>query len=722
MIAGRTVPRWADALAVGVVVLIGTLFACRWALQVDNWRVMTDELLYVKVAQSFGENLSLRPEFRDVAVSNYSVLYPALLAPLLGLLEFSTAFRVAHGLGAFLLASTAVPTYLVARYATRSRAVGLAAAVPVALAPSLLFSLNLMTEALAAPLAMWTVWAYVRSVDEPSLGRDVTAIGVTVALVLTRTQFIFMPVLLPVAIVIHEVGTRLAGRSPRAWVLQTAQGLKVSVFAHPLLVALTVIGALLLMLVTSSAALVGDYGVVVATDLVPPGFRQALFNHVTLIAFSVGAVPLVLTLAFVFDALWRPEDQRLHALAVCLLLVLPAMTVVATSFELRFSAVLQERYLFYAAPLLLVGAACFVASARRPLPTVAGAAIVGAVLMAGSKGLLPVGDTSVFASPARQGWVPLDGYVYRAFSTIGARDVDPVHVLAAVTAVAGLAVAWVVHTGHRAVALAGVAIGLTVWCAALTAYAGPKVLFEHEALAQVGLSGNTPLDQRDWVDEAVGKRADVGISPTAVTGRYGKPIPMGTVTDPSVWWEAEFRNHSVRGSYVIDGSRDWTPYAQHQLKLHPRTGALRATGDQKPYLVLANSNVRFAPAGRVVARERDLYLIRASRPYRAAWATRGIAENGQLPNGGAGAVSVYGAKAGSPRRAAVSILVVGQTLKRPLTVRTMGSSRRIRVFGRRRIERSLCVPARGAEKVSLGVAGRNKLRLISVRVKMGKPC
>ena len=722
MIAGRTMPRWGDALAMGVVVLIGTLFACRWALDVDNWRVMTDELLYVKVAQSFGENLSLRPEFRDVAVSNYSVLYPLLLAPLIGLLDFATAFRLAHVLGAFLLASTAVPTYLVARYATRSRAAGLAAAVPVALAPSLLYSLNLMTEALAAPLVMWTVWAYVRSVDEASLGRDVAAIAITVALVLTRTQFIFMPVLLPVAIVIHEVGMRLAGRSPRAWAVQTAQGLKASVVSHPLFVAPTVIGALLLMLITSTGTLVGDYSVVVTTDLVPPGFREALFSHVTLIAFGVGAVPLVLTLAFVADALWRPDDRRLHALAVCLLLVLPAMAAVATSFDLRFSSVLQERYLFYAAPLLLVGAACFVASARRPLPTAAGAAIVAAVLIAGSKGLLPVGDTSVFASPARQGWVPVDGYVYRVGGMVGLRDIDPVYVLAAATVLAGLAIAWLVRSGRRSLTLAGVGIGLSLWCGLLTSYAGPKVLSEHEALAMVGLSGNLPLDQRAWIDRAVGQRADVGIAPTPIAGRDGKPTPKGGVTDPSVWWEAEFRNHAVRSSYVLEGMRDWTPYAHRPMTLNRDTGALRVTGREAPYVVEATNTQSYSLAGAEVARTRDLRLLRPARPYRAAWATRGLSAVGELVSGSEAEVSVYGSRSGGPRRARVSLTLVGQTLKKPLTVRGGGASESTRVFGRKRIKRTVCAPARGAGTVRLKVQGANNLRLIGVRVRMGGPC
>ncbi len=704
------------------VVAAGTFLACRWALKVDNWRVMTDELLYLKMADSIVDTLSPRPTFRGVELSNYSVLYPALLAPLVGWLDVSTAFRVAHGLGALLLASTSVPTYLLARYVSRSRAVAVAAALPVAVMPWLLYSLNLMTEVLAAPLLVWTIYAYVRALAEPSPRRDAIALVAVALLVLARTQFLFMPAVLVAAILVHELGWRLSGRSPRQWLAQIGGGLKAATVGHPLIVALTVLGVVLLV-VMSASAFVGDYSVVVSSaELLPPGFVDALYRHVTLVAFGVAGVPLVLALAFVGDALWRPEDRRRHALAACLLVAIPLIVLVATNFDLRFSAPLQERYVFYMAPLLLVGAACFVHGTRRPLAAVAGGAAVAVFVIASTPDLLTLEATSVFASPARQGWVPFDGYVYRFGTAAGIGDVSPFLVLATGTALASLGLAWLVRSGRRGVALTALGCGIAVWCGALTSYAGPKVLAEHEALATVGLAGSIPLEQRSWIDDAVGSGATVGLAPTLIASRGGAPIAEGAVTTPSVWWEAEFWNRSVGRSYIHSGSQDWTPYAQQAMKLRPGSSQLRVSGAQAPYLVVANGNVRFAPAGTVVARTRDLRLIRAKRPYRVAWATSGITELGQLPPGGPAVLSVYGRDSGPSRRAQVSLLVVGQTLERPLTVRAAGSGRRMRVFGRRRIERSLCVRARGAEKVSLGVGGPNKLRLIAVRVRMGGPC
>ena len=440
MSATRTFPRWAWAGAMAVVVAVGTAYACHWALQVDNWRVMTDELLYVKLAQSTAEHLSPRPEFRGVELSNFGILYPTLLAPLEGLFDPGTAFRLGHFLGALLLASTAVPVYLLASYVTRSRAAGLAAAIPMAVAPWVLYSLNLLTEVLAAPLFAWTVYAFVRAVAEPSVRRDAIAVVTVLALVGTRTQFIFMPVLLVGAVLVHELGTRLSGRSPREWARQLGHGFRASVTRHWLLAGLVVVSVFALVLLTSAKTLVGDYAVVLdSSELLPAGFWSGLVSRTTLVAFGLAGVPLIATFAFVADALWDRREPRAHALAAVVLLTAPALGFVATNFDIRFaSSLLQERYLFYLAPMLLVGTACFAMLVRRPFATVAGASVLGGVILSQASGLPPFGNPSLFATPARMGWVPFEGWVYRLANPVGLGSIDATYAFAAL-AIAGAA-------------------------------------------------------------------------------------------------------------------------------------------------------------------------------------------------------------------------------------------------------------------------------------------
>ena len=312
--------------------------------------------------------------------------------------------------------------------------------------------------------------------------------------------------------------------------------------------------------------------------------------------------------------------------------------------------------------------------ARRPLATMAGASVLAAVILSQASGLLPIGNPSLFATPARMGWTPFDGWVYRVTNPFGLGGMDPAYAFAAISVVVALALAWLLRSGRRTIALAAVGIGLTVWCAALTAYSAPKLLFEHENLAKVGLGGDLPLDQRSWIDRAVGEDATVGLAPSPLASRDGKPIAEDAVIEPSVWWEAEMWNRSVRRSYVYDDLRDWTPYASRAVTLRRATGRLATEGDLAPYLVVANTNVRFAPAGRVVARTRDLRLIRPERPYRAAWVTSGMTGLGELEGRRRRAsVSVYG-DGEARRRARVSIALTGQTGPRGLVVGSAGRS------------------------------------------------
>lgn len=713
--------RLRERLALVALIAAGSALACRWALDVDNWRVMTDELFYVKAAEAVGESWSPILSYRGEPVFNYGVLYPTLLAPFAAVLDFPLFFRVVHLLGAVMLVSTALPTYFVTRYVSRSRLAALAAAVPVAVAPWILFSLNLMTEALAAPLFAWAFYAFVRAVAEPSPRRDLLAMVAGASLILTRTQFIFMPVVLVLAVILHEVGIRLGGGSPRRWPGQLAAGIKAAVTRHPVFMLATASVAIGLTVVTSTTALVGDYSVVVNSGLLPPGLSQSLADHVTIVAFSVAAVPLILALAFVADALWARDDARVHALAVCLLLTGGAAFAVAASFDLRFASVVQERYAFYAAPLLMVGAACFASGARRPVRTVILAAIAGALVITASKGLLPVGDTSVFASPARQGWIPLNGNVYRVGNLVGL-ELDPKYALALWAAAAALGVAWLVRVRRRTLALAAFALAVSVWTLGLTLYAGPRVLAEHENLATVGLGGNVPLAQRGWVDHVVGENADVGIAPAPIASRDGQPTPVGGVESYAVWWEAEFRNRSVGSSFVLIEAGDYTPYSQNPMTIDRASGKLDVDGQEAPFLVVARGTQLYGIAGTEIAQTRDLRLIRPQRPYRAAWSTARLGDLGTLRPGRPAALAVYGPASGPPRRVRVTALLVGRTMGLPLTVRSGGSAESLRVFGRRRVERSFCVPADSARRLGLTGPSKSTLRLIQVDVRMGPPC
>ena len=613
-----------EPLALGLVVLIGTVVAGYWALSVDEWRVMTDELGYVKIAVSISDTLSPVSRVRGESIHNYGILYPALLAPVVGLLDMPTAFRLAHGLGAFLMVSAAIPAYLLATFVSRSRAVGLAAAAPVALTPWLLLAMNLLTEVLAYPVFVWAMYASVLAVAEPSRKRDAAVLVALVLLFLARTQFIFVFGLLPVAIVLHEVGARLPGSSPRTWARESWLGLRASVANHVVLCAAGVLGALFAL--AAGDRILGGYGAVRSGTLFPPAFAQAAYDHLNQILLGVAVLPLVLALAYLAETLVRPGDRRAHAFAVHLLLIVPALLVIVTSFDLQFAGGVHERYLFYVAPLLFIAAACYVRSARWPLFTVGGAGVLTALILTRTT-FEPVANYPIYASPTRAAWVALDFRVGQVRDLTGI-DLSNGLALAIGTAAAAAILVWLLQSARRRVALAGLGLALALWGVALTAYSAPKVRAEHESLAVQGLGTTAPLDDRDWIDDALPSGATAGLVPSIINARAGIPIPSGTVTEQGVWWEAEFWNKSVVRSYVYRDAIDYAPYKREAMTLDRRSGALRVTGDETPYLVVAKSNVRVAPEGEVVASRGDLDLYEPTRPYRAEWATGGVSDGG----------------------------------------------------------------------------------------------
>ena len=372
---------WLEALGLVLIVLAAAAFAARWSLATDEWRVMTDEMLYLKLSQSIGDTLSPLPRLRGASYPSYSQLYPIFLAPLVWLFDLPVAFRMAHALNALLMATTAVPTYLLARLVVPSRLAALTAAALSAFVPWLTFSLSLMTEAAAYPAFMWAAYASVLCVARPSAEHDGLAVVGLLVAYLARTQFIFLALALPIAVLAHEIAFRLAAAAPRRWPRSVWEGLRAGIAGHPLLVGAVVIGVIATQVVSSSAPLGAYRSVVTSGTGLPPGMLDAAYDHLTPIVIGLGLAPAVLALAWVGEALIRPRGRSVHAFAVYATLVVPAGVATGTYFDLTHVGAVQERYVFYVAPLLLVASVGYLVGARWPLRSLAPAAVAVALLL-----------------------------------------------------------------------------------------------------------------------------------------------------------------------------------------------------------------------------------------------------------------------------------------------------------------------------------------------------
>ena len=115
--------RHAGALGVAAIVSgVSSWLAVGFSSRIRDWGVMTDELLYVKLAISAATRHSPLPVVHGQVVGTINQLYPLLLAPFFGALDDPGAFRAAHILNAPLMASAAIPAYLLARRLVDKRA------------------------------------------------------------------------------------------------------------------------------------------------------------------------------------------------------------------------------------------------------------------------------------------------------------------------------------------------------------------------------------------------------------------------------------------------------------------------------------------------------------------------------------------------------------------------------------------------------------------------
>lgn len=703
-----------QGLPLALVVLAAAAFAARWSLATDEWRVMTDEMQYVKLAQSVSETLSPLPRLHGESYGSYSQLFPILLSPALWLTDAPVAFRIGHALNALLMASTAVPTYLLTRLLVPSRLAALTAGALSAFVPWLTFSLSLMTESVGYPAFMWAAYASVLSLARPSVKHDALALVAIFAAYLARTQFIFLALALPAAVLLHEALYRLAGSAPRHWPRSLWDGLRAAVGGHPLLGVAAVFGLITVQVVSSYAPL-GSYEAVVASEQgVPAGMLDAMYDHLNPIVIGVGVAPVVLALGWAGETLLRPLSRAAHGFVVYAALVIPAVAVTGTYFDLTQAGSVQERYIFYIAPLLLVGGVGYLLAGRWPLRSLGLAAVAVALLLIQTP-YPPLGVFPAFSSPVRFTWSALDFRAGQIGSIFGFDDLGAAPVLAAATALLSAALIFLLRSRWRGLALPATASVLLVWSVAITAYVFPKVLIEHESLAQ-GVLGKRPVADRDWIDSAVSSNAMVGLVPSAINSRGGSAIPLGTSTNEAVWWDAEFWNKAVRRSYGYPGAPTYTPFPTETMELEPDSGRLRVTGGESDYVVWALSNVLVGLDGTPVASHTDLLLYQPHHPYRAAWATAGVADAGTL-SAGRFELTLYGRQPEGARLHRVTLLFApGDPRRDSYRVRGAGVDLGGRMASPPSVSFQVCVRAASRATVRVATDPRAQTRLVQVDV------
>jgi hypothetical protein len=565
--------RWLLAL----FCLFGVAVVYHWAQSLGHVTpaVFTDELMFSELARSLaaGEWLTVRGEGFF-----FPSFLPALVQGPVWLLEGASAYGVAKALNAVRMCSAVFPAWALARLVVQpAYAFGVAAATVSG--GAMLYHSYLSSEALALPVFLLAVFVSVRAVAEPSLRWDALAVLVLGAAVLTRAQFVVLPVAFVLTVLV-------VGRPLRR------HALALSVLAFAALAGLI-----------GGATLLGFYGG--ARELDYPALETLRFAGWTaaLLPFAAGMLIVpgaVLGLGYAIVRPRRRAEAALGFMSAVLLVALPIQAGLIAAGEAHRP---MERYVFYAVPLLFTAFFFYVerGAPRRRLYAATALALGGLVLVVpfSTLALEPFSfDSPTLSAVAALGRELSTGDAAALFGGVGL-----------LAALAAAAVPLRRYGG--AVAAAAIALSLAVGVAA---YSGDRRMTGRaaESLAPA---------QKDWLDR-MGIDADVLVLP-------GGSLHAG--------WMLESWNRNVGRTYHL-GAVDDDPLPHRKLAVGP-DGTVSAAGEpvESRHLVVNEQASRVELAGkRLNAPVAGLTLYRAATPLRL----RSLAE-GLYADGWARAVMTY---------------------------------------------------------------------------------
>jgi hypothetical protein len=654
--------------------------------QVVDWYVMTDELLYERLAISIANLGSPLPQIHGELIGNVNQLYPLLLAPFFHDRLVPPALLDAHVLNAFVMSSACLPTFLLARAVTGSRRLAyLVAALSVCI-PWIPLSSMLMTEVVAYPAFMWAMLAVYRAALSPRSRNDIVMVVALGLATFARTQFVVLFLVVPIAFYLHELAfteasshlarVRVAGRR----LVETHRPLAVAYAA-------LVVAALVLLAVGRLSSALGTYSVTAEGNLLPSGMGRSLLEHLAPIGLGLGILPFVLGVSWLFATVVRPRARTQHAFAVIAIVTFAALLIEVTSYDLRFGqGRLHDRYLFYVVPLVLIA----FATALRAEPRLRWSLYISATLMALAFSFVPVVRFEKFNvdSPVA---VLNDALLDAGGSVNGARVfLGLATIVAVLLFVLG------------AVFLPRAQLMIVVLVFAVVAVSSETALAFNRLLTVDGTSGRPiTLEQGvvfDWIDRKVGPEAKVTMVPYPILyGNYWENV--------AYWWNVEFWNASVQRAVTYEQAFTGTPetFPATNLTFNRATG--RANVSPSAYAVQGIAETRFRLAGAELGEDRGVALIAVDRPWRAAWLAFDLYRDGWTVPKVVGKIRVFAAPGQTQptmRFLTISVRGPNDVPPRPFRIDSNASNWAAEAGEQPTSNQiSVCVPARGFADVQV---------------------
>lgn len=564
----RAVPVWAWLTAIVAVSAVARLF---FALRIDAPWIVVDELIYSELARGLaaGDGFAIR----GVATHGYGLVYPLVIAPAYLLFDsLPHAYAAVKTINAVAMSLAALPAYFLAR---RVLPVGLslfAAVLTVAL-PSLLYAGEVMTENVFFPIFLTVVLVFVLTLERPTPARQLLLLGCCVVAYLTRAQalaffpaIVVAPVLLGTWRSLRVLYGTLGGAALVALIAQLVRG-------------------------ESPLGLLGAYSVAGDYAYEPAEVLRWLVYHVAELDLYVGVFPFAALLVLL--ALWNrlPRSLRPFLAATASLSTFLLLEVSAFA-SLPSVQRIEERNLFYLAPLMLIALLVWVDQGAPRPPLTAGAA---AVLAAALPAVIPF--ARLIGVPSQS-----DTLLMLALWRVHERWVELDEVVAVVVACSILAaLAFLLVPRRFAIVLPLVVLAFFL------AIARP-ISARMEYAAAGALAEGMHKQDREWVDKAVAGHGEVGALWTGNGSRFSV-------------WQNEFFNRSV-GPVFYAGTPMEGGLPATKVTLDRSTGVLHGAPDV-PF-VLTDGSAELV--GDVVAKDgpRNVFLYEVDRPLRQAAVVEGL--------------------------------------------------------------------------------------------------
>jgi len=547
--------------------------------------IMVDEVIWSELAR--GIAASAEPLVRGEPDTGYSVVYPVLISPAYLLFEsLPQAYAAVKSENAVLMSLAAVPAFFLARRVVGDGLALLAAVLAVAL-PSLAYTGTVMTENAFYPLFLVFALVLVLVLERPTGLRVALLLALLALAYGTRVQ---AAVLVPAVLL-----------APVLLAVFDRRGFRALVARYRLLYGAFVVLGVLAVVVQlaggrSPRDLLGAYSPVGDASYDVGETLRYVVWHVAELGLYVLFVPVAATIVLVARA--RSLDAKLQAFLAATLALLVCLVPAVAAFASVFSFRIQERNLFYLAPLLLISLLAWIEhGAPRPRILAPAAAAASALLVL----LLPF-DRFLTTSAVTDTLMLLPFWSLQ--DHVGAGWIKPVAFGLAVA----MSAAFLFVPRRFALVLPFLVLGLWV--------AGFKPIWwgKHglERTSRGYLFQGIRRTERDWVDRALPDGARAAFLWTGRTDRL-------TVN------QTEFFNRKVGPVYYLSsptpGGLPETP-----VTVDPKTGLVTFPdgADVTDEYLLADSS--FEPDGVILATDKGwgVNLWRVNRPLVSAVKINGL--------------------------------------------------------------------------------------------------